>query len=424
MSTRAKRPEGTGTGATHPAGVLDRLARAALLKGLARISRGHIALQDGDRSMEFGPADAALRAEIQVKEAAFYRRVAFGGSVGAAEAYMDDQWACDDLAALVRIFVANQPAKDSLESGLARLAQPLQRMVHRLNDNTRRGSRRNIAAHYDLGNDLYRLFLDPTMAYSCGFFRRDDVTMEQASTAKFDLICRKLGLAPGMHVVEIGTGWGGFALHAVRNYGCRVTTTTISTEQHALAAERIQAAGLQDQITLLKSDYRDLRGQYDRLTSIEMIEAVGDRHLPEFFRVCSRLLKSDGLALIQAITVPDQAYEAYLRTPDFINLYIFPGGSCPSLGAMTRAVGTATDLRQVQQQDLTPHYVRTLQEWRRSFTANLPEVRALGYDERFIRMWHCYFCYCEGAFAEQYTGVHQLLYAKPEHRIGTLSHEI
>lgn len=400
--------------------LLDRMARTALRKSLARIAQGRISVTEGGPSLVFGPEFSDLEAEIRVKNPAFYRRAAFGGSVGAAESYMDGQWDCDDLTSLVRIIVRNQPTKDSLEEGLARLSRPLQHLLHRLNDNTRRGSRRNIAAHYDLGNDLYRLFLDPTMAYSCGFFAREDYNMEQASAAKFDLACRKLGLRPGMSVLEIGTGWGGFALHAARHYGCSVTTTTISAEQHKLASERIQAAGLQNKITLLNSDYRDLHGHYDRLISIEMIEAVGDKHLATFFRICGGLLKPDGLALIQAITVPDRAYKNYLKNPDFINLYIFPGGCCPSVQAMTRAAAEATDLRLVQLQDLTPHYVRTLQEWRRTFTVNLPAVRALGYDERFIRMWHCYFCYCEGAFAEQYTGVAQLLYARPEHRIGPL----
>lgn len=421
MKTEEQVLEEKRTDPAPSAGLLDRLARAALRKSLASISRGHVTVNDAGQSLEFGKPGEEPRAEIWVKDPAFYRRAAFGGSIGAAEAYMDGQWDCDDLTALVRIIVANRPAKESLEEGLARLTLPLQRLLHRLNDNTRRGSRKNIAAHYDLGNDLYRLFLDPTMAYSCGFFRSEDCTMEQASAAKFDLVCRKLGLAPGMNVMEIGTGWGGFALHAARNYGCHVTTTTISAEQHKLAAARIKEAGLEDKITLLDSDYRDLRGQYDRLVSIEMIEAVGDRHLPGFFRTCSGLLKPDGLALIQAITVPDQAYANYVKNPDFINLYIFPGGCCPSVQAMTGAAASATDLRLVQLQDLTPHYARTLREWRKAFTANLPAVRALGYDERFIRMWHCYFCYCEGAFAEQYTGVVQLLYARPEHRIGPLT---
>jgi len=265
------------------------------------------------------------------------------------------------------------------------------------------------------------LFLDPTMAYSCGIFERDDSTLEEASTAKFDRICRKLGLVPGMSVLEIGTGWGGFAIHAAQHYGCRVTTTTISQQQHDLAAERIADAGLDGRITLLLQDYRDLTGAFDRLVSIEMIEAVGDRYLPEFFGVCCQRLTSDGAALIQAITTPDRNYDRYLRTPDFINRCIFPGSCCPSPGAISRAIAQATDLRLVQSEDLTPHYARTLDSWRNAFRSRLDEVRALGCDERFIRMWDFYLCYCQGGFAEQYTGLLQLLYARPDFRVGASS---
>ncbi len=256
------------------------------------------------------------------------------------------------------------------------------------------------------------------MAYSCGVFPRRESTLEEASVAKFDRICRKLGLSPGMELLEIGTGWGGFAIHAAREYSCRVTTTTISARQHDLAAERIRESGLEGRITLLGQDYRDLRGSFDRLVSIEMIEAVGDRHLPAFFRVCGERLKADGMALIQAITVPDRIYDRYVKTPDFISRHIFPGGCCPSLGAMARAAASETDLRLTGLEDLTPHYARTLREWRAAFRANLPAVRALGYDERFVRMWDYYLAYCEGGFAEQYSGLLQLLYAKPDCRIG------
>lgn len=400
---------GTGEGAPGP---LERLARALLLKSLEAISSGHLSLVDRGRRMEFGDPRSDLSATIRVQGPAFYRRAVLGGTIGAAESYMDGDWDCDDLPALVRIMVRSQEAQERLEGGLAKLAAPLRRLLHRLNDNTRRGSRRNIAAHYDRGNDLYRLFLDPTMAYSCGIFERDDSTMEEASVAKFDRICQRLRLGPGMELLEIGTGWGGFAIHAARHYGCRVTTTTISRQQFALAAERIREAGLGDRITLLQQDYRDLTGVFHRLVSIEMIEAVGHRHLPAFFDVCCRRLRPDGMGLIQAITVPDRIYDRYVNTPDFINRYIFPGGSCPSPGALARAVA-ATDLRLVHREDLTHHYVRTLQEWRRAFHGNLEAVRSLGYDDRFIRMWDYYLAYCEGGFAERFTGVEQLVYARP-----------
>ena len=403
-------------------GIINRLARSLILKNLATIEQGHLTLIDGGDRQEFGRQGSELNATVRVQHPDFYRRVAFGGTIAAGESYMDGLWSCSDLTALVRIMVRNQGAQQQLESGLARLTAPLQRLLHRLNDNTRNGSRRNIAAHYDLGNDFYRLFLDPTMAYSCGIFEGDASTLEEASTAKFDRICRKLALTPGMQVLEIGTGWGGFAIHAARNYGCHVTTTTISQQQHDLAADKITACGLNNQITLLQQDYRDLTGQYDRLVSIEMVEAVGHRHLPTFFRACSDRLKPDGAALIQAITMPDHHYGRYLNAPDFINRYIFPGSCCPSLHAISEVVARVTDLRLTHLEDFSTHYARTLREWRNAFHANLEQVRNLGFDERFIRMWEYYLCYCEGGFEELFTGVTQLLFSKPGYREEPLLH--
>jgi len=402
--------------ASATTGIINKLARNLVLKSLAMIEQGHLTLIDGGDRQEFGRQGSELNATVRVQHPDFYRRVAFGGTIAAGESYMDGLWTCGDLTALVRIMVRNQGAQQQLESGLARLTAPLQRLLHRLNDNTRSGSRRNIAAHYDLGNDFYRLFLDPTMAYSCGIFEGDASTLEEASTAKFDRICRKLALTPGMQVLEIGTGWGGFAIHAARDYGCHVTTTTISQQQHDLAAETISACGLNNQITLLQQDYRDLTGQYDRLVSIEMVEAVGHRHLPTFFRACSDRLKADGAALIQAISMPDQHYGRYLNAPDFINRYIFPGSCCPSLHAISKVAACVTDLRLTHLEDFSTHYARTLREWRNAFHANLEQVRNLGFDERFIRMWEYYLCYCEGGFEERFTAVTQLLFSKPGYR--------
>lgn len=405
-------------------GFINNLARSLVLKSLATIEQGRLTLIDGDDHREFGRQGSELNATVRVQHPDFYRRVAFGGTIAAGESYMDGLWSCSDLTALVRIMVRNQEVQQQLESGLARLTAPLQLLLHRLNDNTRNGSRRNIAAHYDLGNDFYQLFLDPTMAYSSGIFERNDSTLEEASTVKFDRICRKLGLSPDMKILEIGTGWGGFAIHAARNYGCHVTTTTISQQQHQLAAEKITACGLNHQITLLQQDYRDLTGQFDRLVSIEMIEAVGHRHLPTYFRVCSDRLKPDGAALIQAITMPDHHYGRYLNAPDFINRYIFPGSCCPSLHAISEAVARKTDLRLINLEDISPHYARTLREWRNAFHANLEQVRGLGFDERFIRMWDFYLCYCEGGFAERFTGDLQLLFTKPFYRGEPLLHPL
>jgi cyclopropane-fatty-acyl-phospholipid synthase len=420
MSSDEQACETFGTLRDRTPRLLDRLARGMLLNSLSAVTLGHLTLLDSGRRLDFGEANTDLSATLRVHHPAFYRQVAFGGTIGAGEAYMDGVWECDDLPALVRIMVRNQEAQARMEGGLARLAIPVRRLLHRLHDNTRIGSRRNIAAHYDLGNDFYRLFLDPTMAYSCGIFERPDSTLEEASVAKFDRICRKLRLAPGMSLLEIGTGWGGFAIHAARSYGCRVTTTTISRQQHELAQERVRAVGLEKQITLLQQDYRDLSGQFDRLVSIEMIEAVGHRHLPTFFRVCGRRLKPDGIGLIQVITMPDHAYDAYKDTPDFISRYIFPGGCCPSLSAMSKASAATADLRLVHLEDLTPHYARTLRAWRSAFHANLKRVRQLGYPERFIRMWDFYLCYCEGGFEERFTGVQQLMVARPECRLEPL----
>jgi len=394
-------------------GILNRLARSLVLKSLAAVRQGRLIFIDREERWEFGEAHCDLTTTVWVLHPHFYRRVAFGGTIAAAETYMDGLWRTSDLLALVRIMVRNQGAQQQLEGGLTRLAAPLRRLLHRLNDNTLSGSRRNIAAHYDLGNDFYRLFLDPTMAYSCGLFERADSSLEEASRAKFDLICRKLQLTPGMNILEVGAGWGGFAVHAAQNYGCHVTTTTISQQQYDHAAKRIAAAGLEDRITLLQQDYRALTGQFDRLVSIEMIEAVGHRHLPTFFRACSDRLKADGAALIQAITLPVHIYERYLGSPDFINRYIFPGSCCPSLNAMSDAAALTSDLRLVHLEDLSPHYPRTLRAWRSAFQANLERVRELGFDERFIRMWEYYLCYCEGGFAERYTRVLQLIFSKP-----------
>jgi len=403
---------------TERVAIFDRLARRLVLHSLAGISHGRLVVIEGRREMVFGAGRDGLAATLRVHSFAFYRRIVIAGTIGAGEAYMDGLWSCADLPTLIRIMVRNREVQDRLEGGLVRLSWAVQRLLHLLNDNTLSGSRRNIAAHYDLGNDFYRLFLDPTMAYSCGVFERPESTLHEASLAKFDRICGKLGLAAGMSLVEIGTGWGGFALHAARNYGCRVTTTTISRQQHDYAAAQIAAAGLADRVTLLRKDYRELQGQFDRLVSIEMIEAVGHRHLPNFFTTCTRLLKPDGMALLQAITLPDRVYPRYRRTPDFINRHIFPGGCCPSLAAMSAAAAEATNLALVDLEDLTPHYVLTLQHWRKSFHERLDSVRARGYDERFVRMWDYYLAYCEGGFSEHFTRLLQLLYAKPGYRFG------
>ena len=338
------------------------------------------------------------------------------GSVGAGEAYINGHWSCDDLTALVRILVVNRSTLSGLEGGAARLSRPFFKLFHYLNQNSRSGSARNIAAHYDLGNALYQLMLDETMAYSCGIFEHEESTLLQASQAKFDAACRKLALSPSDHVLEIGTGWGGFALHAAQHYGCRVTTTTISQAQYDYARERIAAAGLQDRICLLLEDYRDLTGRYDKLVSIEMVEAVGAKYVDTYFRQCGALLSPQGAMLLQAITIQDQIYDEALRSVDYIQRYIFPGSFIPSVTALAAAICRASDLKIFHLEDIGPHYARTLAQWRRNFFARLPDVRRLGYPDSFVRLWEFYLCYCEGAFAERQLGDVQMLLTKPRCR--------
>jgi cyclopropane-fatty-acyl-phospholipid synthase len=397
---------------------LDQTARKAVLSLLTKLKHGRITLIEDNQPYAFGreSSTVSLKANVSVHHSQFYSRILFGGSIGAAEAYMEGLWSSDDLTAVMRILALNQKAFEDMEKGLARLTAPLYKLYHFGRKNTKMGSHKNILAHYDLGNDFYALFLDKTMTYSCGIFEHGQSTLEDASVAKYDRICKKLRLKPGDRVVEIGTGWGGFAAHAAQNFGVHVTTTTISEEQHHYAAKRFRKAGLADQISLLKQDYRDLRGEFDRLVSIEMIEAVGHHFYDAFFQTCSRLLKDDGLMALQAITIGDQIFDRHRRSVDFIKRYIFPGSCIPSVTAISNAIARATDLRLIHLEDISPHYARTLREWRRRFFANIDKVRDRGYPETFIRMWEYYLCYCEGGFAERYIGDVQMLFAKPLYR--------
>ena len=398
---------------------LDRFLRKRLLAQMAQLRDGRLLLEDdcGTGLLGAGPAGASEPPLcLRVHGPGLYRAVAANGSVGAGEAYMEGLWECNDLVGLVRLLVRNRELLDEMETGLAKLGALAMRAVHALRGNTRGGSRRNVAAHYDLGNDFFRLFLSPDLMYSSAMWAGEDDTLEAASARKLDQICRKLDLKPGDRVVEIGTGWGGFALHAARHYGCQITTTTISREQHALASKRVAAAGLGDRVTVLLEDYRDLRGQYDKLVSIEMIEAIGARYLDTYFRQLGALLTPGGLALVQAITIEDHRYERALGAVDFIQRHLFPGSFIPSITAMLAAKTRASDLALIQLEDFGDSYARTLRAWRHRFMARLRQVRAQGFDERFLRMWEFYLCYCEGGFRERSIGVAHLLMAKPGHR--------
>jgi cyclopropane-fatty-acyl-phospholipid synthase len=397
---------------------IGRVYRRLLLSRLRKLTTGVVTLHEGPARIELGRADeAGLHCDLVVQDARFYRDVVRGGSIGAAESYVRDRWSADDLTMLIRILARDARVNQDLEGGAARTKLFLERIRHALRRNSRSGSRRNIAGHYDLGNDFFATFLDPTMTYSCGVFAGENDTMEQASIRKYDLICRKLQLGPEHEVLEIGSGWGGFAIHAAREYGCRVVTTTISRRQRDLARTRIREAGIEDRVELLLEDYRDLPSRldrrFDRLVSIEMIEAVGHRNLDDYFRVCASMLEPEGSMLLQAIVIADRQYDDYRRSVDFIQRYIFPGGCLPSVTAMCDATTRSGDLRVVNLQDITGHYPRTLRHWRKAFLHNADELEAQGFDERFRRLWEFYFGYCEAGFVERTIGTVQMLLSRP-----------
>ncbi len=384
--------------------------RQAVLLLLREVRGGRIELVEGRRRHTFGPPDASLVARVVVLSPRFWA-ACLRGSSGLADAYAERAWECDDVVSLVRIAARDIRRLDGLRRGIA----PVSRVLSRLPRMTRAGSRRNVAAHYDLGNDLFGLFLDETMTYSCAYFESEESTLHEAQVAKLDLACSKLDLTPDDHLLEIGSGWGSLALHAASHYGCRVTTTTISREQHAAMLQRVHAAGRSDRITVLFDDYRDLRGRFDKLVSIEMIEGVGWQYFDTFFRCCSRLLVPDGLMLLQAIVIEDQAYEVDKATNSFIMSRIFPGACLPSRAVIERCVRDSTDMRVVDTEDITVHYASTLQEWRARWRANANRVTALGGDERLVRLWNFYFAWCEAGFRERRTGDVQVLLAKPGH---------
>ncbi|WP_095122985.1 cyclopropane-fatty-acyl-phospholipid synthase family protein [Pseudomonas sp. Irchel s3f10] len=394
-------------------GLTGSLLRRGVLRQLAQLKHGQLlVVEDGERLM-FGTPGSALLGEIHVTDPAVWGMVAGNGSIGAGEAFIHGYWSSPDLTAVVRVFVSNLDVLDAMERGLARLGRPFVQGLHWLNRNTRKGSQKNIAAHYDLGNDLFEQFLDPTMMYSAAQFLTPEDSLEQAQLNKLERICQKLALQPSDHLLEIGTGWGSMALYAAQNYGCRVTTTTLSKEQYAFTAQRIEQLGLQDKVTLLLKDYRDLTGEYDKLVSIEMIEAVGHRFLPTYFKQCAHLLKSNGLMLIQAITIREQRYEQAKRGVDFIQRYIFPGGALPCVQKMLEVVGRDTDMNLLHMEDFGLHYAKTLRLWHENFRRAHGRLTELGYDDYFLRLWEFYLCYCEGGFLERTIGTAQLLLAKP-----------
>lgn len=394
-------------------------AKTKILEQLKKLDKGQLTLIDNGEQYHFGNTNE-IQATINVQDPRFYGEIAFGGSIGAGEAYMLGYWSADNVTNVIRLMVVNQHVMDNLEGGYQWLSRPIMKCLHWLNSNTTEGSRKNIAAHYDLGNDMFALFLDPTMMYSSAIFNKNTKSLQAASELKLKTICDKLDLKPTDHVIEIGTGWGGFAIYAAKHYGCKVTTTTISQQQFNLAKSRVEAENLQDKVTLLLDDYRHLEGQYDKLVSIEMVEAVGHQFYDTYFAKVSNLLKPDGLALIQAITIADQRYQSAIKSVDFIQRYIFPGSNIPSNTAMLNSITKVSDMRVFDLEDIGPHYATTLRMWRESFFSNISQIRQLGYSEEFIKMWEFYLCYCEGGFAERALGDVHLLLAKPDNRRQTL----
>ncbi len=396
---------------------LDKSLRTRLLQQMNGLRDSQLRIVDALGESVLGESarnpNDTLHATVEVYDAAFYRQVAVNGSVGAGEAFMDGTWHSDNLVDLMRMLVRNRDLLDAMEQGFARIAGIFMRAWHALHRNTRSGSQKNVAAHYDLGNDFFKFFLDKNLMYSSAIYAKEDESLEVASTRKLDRICQKLALGPHDRVIEIGTGWGGFAIHAAKNYGCHVTTTTISREQYDLATARVQAAGLNDRVSVRLDDYRDLSGKFDKLVSIEMIEAIGHQYLHEYFSKVGTLLKDDGAALIQAITIEDHRYEQALRAVDFIKRYIFPGSFIPSISAMLGAIAQSSDLKLFNCEDIGPSYALTLAAWRERFHRHIAEIRALGYDERFVRMWDFYLAYCESGFRERSTGDVQMLLTKP-----------
>ena len=403
---------------TRSARVGEKIAREAIFRLLSKLQVGSLTLHEGPCSHHFGSIDKPHepQAEVHIHSPAVYSQMLTGGSIGSGEAYMKGYWSSPDAMDVMRIFSANLVLLNKFDASQSVFIKLALKIAHRFNRNTYKGSQLNIAAHYDLGNEFFQLFLDPTMMYSSALFSDKSASLEVASETKLDELCQQLELKPGDHLLEIGTGWGGMAIHAAKNFGCRVTTTTISQEQYDFASARVSEEGLEGQITLLCEDYRNLTGEYDKLVSVEMIEAVGHDFYQNYFRMCSGLLKPNGKMVIQAITMADQRYKEARDSVDFIKRYIFPGGCLPSVAVMAQHIARDTDMQIVHLRDITNDYAETLAHWRQRFLANLEAVRGMGFSEEFVRMWDFYLCYCEGGFRERVISTVQLAFAKPDYR--------
>lgn len=395
----------------------DSIARKVLLKALESLPHGCLTLVEGDKSYRFGESHTDLHATLVVKHPSFYRQIMLSGSIGAGEGYIQGHWTSPDLTKVVQLFARNLALLDKIEAKFSWLTGTVNRVKHVLNRNSQEGSKRNILAHYDLGNAMYEQFLDREMLYSSALYPHEEASLQEAQLFKLMTICERLDLQPGQTLLEIGTGWGALAIYAAKHYGVHVTTTTISDAQYAYTKARVEREGLSDKVTLLTEDYRNLTGEYDRVVSIEMIEAVGHEYLPGFFKKLELLLKPNGRMLLQAITIADQRYDSYRKSVDFIQRYIFPGGCLPSVSQMVDHIAKQTDMVVWSLNDMGLDYAKTLKHWHENFDHAIGEIQALGYGEDFIRMWKFYLSYCEGGFLERTTSTVHLVAVRPDYRV-------
>jgi len=390
---------------SKPLNMVDKTAKNIIIKLLTQIKKSQLTLIDKEQSFVFGNKNASLKAIIHINNPKTYKRLLLGGAIAAGESYIDGWWSSPDLTKVIQVLAREKQLKEGLEKSFSKVITKAfvfpKWLFHKARKNTKSGSKQNILAHYDLGNEMYKTFLDKEMMYSSAIYPNADATLEEAQLHKLDTICQRLALKPGESLLEIGTGWGALAIYAAQHYGVTVTTTTISDAQYEYTKERIDSLGLNDRITLLSNDYRELEGQFDKLVSIEMIEAVGHEYLGSFFETCNRHLKPGGKMLLQAITIADQRYDQYRKGVDFIQRYIFPGGCLPSINVMASKVANQTDMVITGVDDIGQDYAQTLKHWSERFESALPDIQKMGYGQDFIRLWQFYFAYCEGAFRER-----------------------
>lgn len=395
----------------------DNIARTLVFKVFEQLQNAALTVSEcNGETYQFGDKTADCQAQLIIHHPAVYRRLLSGGCIAAGEAYIDGWWDSPDITQVVRALARNMALLDRIEDKVGWITRLKDLWLHRKRRNSRQAARENILAHYDLGNEFYRTFLDPNMLYSAAIYDDENTTLAQAQIAKMDRLCRKLHLTQQDHLLEIGTGWGALAIYAAREYGCRVTTTTISEAQYQWAKERIQAEGLEHRITLLRDDYRDLTGQYDKIVSVEMIEAVGQEYLTTYLQKCQSLLKPNGMMAIQAITIADQRYDKYSQGVDFIQKHIFPGGFLPSITAVANELTRHTDFVVRDIRDIGLDYAKTLADWHHMFNQQVTTLKQQGFDERFIRMWRYYLCYCEGGFLERTISTIQLVATRRDWR--------